>query len=114
MQNLDLYDSDRISMNSILSDKHIYAALKLLKKQFPSVCGLQPTILCQNYGFCSISNEDRFIYSYVCVCVCVCVCVLCVCVYSCVIIVTFLMQYLSKSVLLVKHIGSLLLILVEK
>ncbi len=74
MKNLDLYDSDRIFMNSMLSDKHIlYAALKLLKKQFPSVCGLQPTILCQNYGFCSISNEGRF--RYVCVCVCVCVCI---------------------------------------
>ncbi len=53
--------TDSISMNSMLSDKHIYAALKLLKKRFPSVCGLQPTILCQNYGFCSMSNEGRFI-----------------------------------------------------
>lgn len=41
----------------MLTDKHVYAALKLLRQQFPDIDGFQPTILCQNGGFASVTKD---------------------------------------------------------
>ena len=45
---LNLNSSDKIAIetDAMLNDKHMYAALKILKKQFPGIDGFQPTILC--------------------------------------------------------------------
>lgn len=46
----------------MLNDKHMYAALKLLKKQFPTMEGFQATVLCQvTNGFTPISGNGIFI-----------------------------------------------------
>ena len=58
---LDLYFSDKIAIetNCMLNDKHMYAALKLLKKQFPEIDGFQPTILCQTNGFSPVTKNGK-------------------------------------------------------
>ena len=43
-----------------LSDKHMHAAHKLLRKQFPFMNGLQSTLLSETRGFAPISSNGRF------------------------------------------------------
>ena len=58
---LDLHISDKIAIetHAMLNDKHMYAAMKLLKKQFPDIGGLQPTILCQTNGFSPVTRNSK-------------------------------------------------------
>ena len=53
---LNTTDKEILTGGGWLNDKHIMAAQLLLKKQFPHVHGLQPTILSQNNGW-SIMKE---------------------------------------------------------
>ena len=55
---LELNSSDKIAIetDAMLNDKHMYAALKILKKQF---LGFQPTILCQTNGFSPITKDGK-------------------------------------------------------
>ena len=46
-----------IETGGMLNDKHIYAAMKLIKKQFPHIGGLEPTVLCQISGFSAVSKN---------------------------------------------------------
>lgn len=66
VQFLDLYYSDKLIILTcaMLNDKHMYAALKLLKKQFPDIDGLQPTILCQTNGFSAVSKDGMHAWEY--------------------------------------------------
>ena len=41
----------RILEGGLLADLVIYAALILLQDQFPTMSGIQPTVLCQVKGF---------------------------------------------------------------
>ena len=59
---LDLNDRDRRVVEGsvsrgLLSDKHMYAAQELIRKQFAQIGGLQSTLLCQSYGFACISCD---------------------------------------------------------
>ena len=60
IKSLLLFESDRISLESggWLSDAHIYAVSKLLKKQYPHQNGLQSTILLANKLKWNSSNAD--------------------------------------------------------
>ena len=53
MRYLDLNMRDKLVLeeNGMLTDKHMYAAIKLLSRQFPELQGLQSTLLPQNSGF---------------------------------------------------------------
>jgi hypothetical protein len=53
--NLNMRDKLVLEENGMLTDKHMYAAIKLLTRQFPELEGLQSTLLPQNCGFQSIS-----------------------------------------------------------
>ena len=55
---LTLYDKDVIeSTEGLLSDKHMLAANEIFANQFPSLQGLQSTLLCQSDGFVPISID---------------------------------------------------------
>lgn len=54
---LDEEDKDALANNKWLSDKHIHAAQKLLKKKFPHIGGLQPPILSQTGQWQVMSSE---------------------------------------------------------
>ena len=64
---LNLNSSDKIAIetDAMLNNKHMYAALKILKKQFPGIDGFQPTILCQptilyqTNGFSPITEDGK-------------------------------------------------------
>ena len=62
IKSLLLFESDRKSLESgdWLSDAHIYAVSKLLKKQYPHQNGLQSTILLANKLKWNSSNADSF------------------------------------------------------
>ncbi len=47
---------------AMLTDTHMHAVHKLLKKQFPGVQGCQSTLLQQNKGFTAVSGEGMYIY----------------------------------------------------
>ena len=61
VKNLNLNSSDKIAIetDAMLNDKHMYAALKILKKQFPGIDGFEPTILCQTNGFSPITEDGK-------------------------------------------------------
>ena len=46
MKYFNLNSSDKIALetDAMLNDKHMYAALKILKKQFPGIDGFQPMV----------------------------------------------------------------------
>ena len=50
---LDLDESDRraLEMGRMLTDKHMHAANTMLSTQFPTLLGLQSTLLVQTAGF---------------------------------------------------------------
>ena len=55
---LTLYDKDVIeSTEGLLCDKHMLAANEIFANQFPSLQGLQSTLLCQSDGFVPISVD---------------------------------------------------------
>ena len=56
---LRVIEKNEIENGSWLSDVHMYAASKLLAKQFPHLKGLQNTVLCQNGGFKSVSSDGK-------------------------------------------------------
>ena len=53
MKELDLYVSEReeLANKQLLSDKHIHAAVTLLKREFPEITGNQSTLLSQTKSF---------------------------------------------------------------
>ena len=53
MKELDLrtWEREQLVNKQQLSDKHIFAAVKLLQKEFPEVTGNQCSLLSQNNGF---------------------------------------------------------------
>ena len=61
MKYLNLNSSDKIATetDAMLNDKYMYAALKILKKQFPGIDGFQPTILYQTNGFSPITEFGK-------------------------------------------------------
>ena len=61
MKCLDLNYCDKVAIETgaMLNDKHMYAAMKMLKRQFPDIDGFQPTILCQNDGFSPITKDGK-------------------------------------------------------
>ena len=62
MPSLDLtiYDKGCIEMeDGLLTNKHMLAASKLLKRQFPGLQGLQSTLLSETDGFSPISLEQN-------------------------------------------------------
>ena len=62
MPSLDLtiYDKGCIEMEEgLLTDKHMLAASKLLKREFPGLQGLQSTLLSETDGFSPISLEQN-------------------------------------------------------
>ena len=55
---ITLYDEDVTeSTEGLLCDKHMIAANEIFAKQFPSLQGLQSTLLCQSDGFVPISVD---------------------------------------------------------
>ena len=61
MPSLDLtvYDKGCFEMEGLLTDKHMLAASKLLKREFPGLQGLQSTLLSETDGFSPISLEQN-------------------------------------------------------
>ena len=59
IRDLDLRDEDKVILDdgSDLNDKHMLAALKILMEMFPSLEGLQPTILSQSGGFTPVFSS---------------------------------------------------------
>ena len=62
VRNLDLRDDDKVAIveNGMLSDRHMYAANKLMASQFPDIDGFHSTLLAQGTGFPPISNGGGY------------------------------------------------------
>ena len=61
---LRFLDKDVLEKDGLLSDRHMFAAHKLLKSQFPGLQGFQSTIFSQNPGnFGPVSDKGMCIYS---------------------------------------------------
>lgn len=67
LERLDLnhYDKEVIEEGGFLSDRHMYATHKLLKKQFPDLNGLQSTLLNQTAGFTPVSANGKTYHLFI-------------------------------------------------
>lgn len=66
-------DNIALKNGSMLSDRHMHAAHKLLMRQHPELQGLQSTLLPQAGGFTAVSEEGGYcahgMHNIMCVCV---------------------------------------------
>ena len=67
VSHLGLSCTEKVTLESgaMLTDKHMHAAHKLLRKQFTHIQGCQSTLLVQSHGFTAVSDEGMHMHKYI-------------------------------------------------